>query len=247
MEAKAYFTQGLFEEAAMAFMEAFAISRAPDMMYNAARAYQEAKRPEKARALFKTYVGLDGVSDLGRQDAQRRIAVLEEQLAKESGPAEPVSPGEGAAKDPPVQLADPVTQSLSGSGAAKAAGGGVVLHGPASGRERSDVDALGWSVLAGGGALMAVAGLVYLGAYSTAKDANALEIDSAQDARDYNDAFDKAEQMRNVSVGLVAAGAGLAAWGAWRLWLRPGDRQEKSAFWLAPSLNGQGLAMGGRF
>lgn len=231
----------------MAFMEAFAISRAPDMMFNAARAYQEAKRPDKARALFKTYMGLDGVSEQGRLDAQRQLALLEEQLAKESGPAEPLATGDGAAKNPQVQLPDSPTNSSSGSAVAQAPAGGSVPPTREGGRGRSEVDALGWSVLAGGGALMAVAGLVYMGAYSTAKDANALEIDSAQDAQDYNDAFDKAEQMRNVSVGLVAAGAGLAAWGAWRLWLRPGDRQENSAFWLAPSLSGQGFAMGGRF
>jgi tetratricopeptide (TPR) repeat protein len=247
LEAKAYFTQGLFEEAAMAFMEAFAISRAPDMMFNAARAYEEAKRPEKARALFKTYVGLDGVSDQGRQDAARRIALLEEQLAKDSAATEPLAAGDGAAKDSPVHLADPATSSSPGSGDAKAATGGAVPRAQGGARARSEVDALGWGVLAGGGALMAVAGLVYLGALSTANDANALEVDSLQDAKDYNKAFDKAEQMRAVSVGLVAAGAGLAAWGAWRLWLRPGDRLENSAFWLAPSLHGQGFAIGGRF
>jgi outer membrane lipoprotein-sorting protein len=51
-EAKAYFKSQLFAEAADAFMEAFAISKRPDMMYNAARAQEEGKLYAKALALF---------------------------------------------------------------------------------------------------------------------------------------------------------------------------------------------------
>lgn len=243
LEAKAYFKQGLYEEAAAAFMEAYAISRAPDMMYNAARAYQEARRPEKARALFKTYLGLDGVSPEGQQDARQRIAVLEAQMAKESVPAEP-TPSDPV-KPAAAPLAEPASPSSAPSGrgeAADVAPGGVAVGGaPAA------TDALGWSVLGGGGVLLALSGLAYLGARTTANDANAMTIATPADAGDYNDRFDQAEQVRNLSLGLAAAGVGLAAWGAWRLWLKPGRASAPAALWLAPAPGAGGLAMGGRF
>ncbi len=243
LEAKAYFTQGLYEEAAAAFMEAYAISRAPDMMYNAARAYQEARRPDKARALFKTYLNLDGVSEEGRQDARQRIAKLEDQMAKESVPAEPAPAGDPRAPGPAVPLAAPATAAASSPTSDKPA----PSQGLAAGGTPAGADALGWGALSGGGALLAISGLAYWGALTAANDANKLEIDSAGDARDYNSAFDRAEQLRNASVGLAVAGAGLAAYGAWRLWLRPGPQAESTGLWLAPAWGGAGFAAGGRF
>jgi tetratricopeptide (TPR) repeat protein len=76
-EAKVFFKAKLYDKAAGRFMEAYAISRRPSLMYNAARAYEEGRNLREAHALFQEYRKLPDVGEDGRKDADARIARLE--------------------------------------------------------------------------------------------------------------------------------------------------------------------------
>lgn len=76
----AYFKSGVYGQAVDAFMQAFTLSGRPLMMYNAARAHEEAGQLAEARALFLRYVGLEGVPADARAEAQQRIANLEARM-----------------------------------------------------------------------------------------------------------------------------------------------------------------------
>ena len=80
LEAKAYFKRGLYVEAAEIFMQAYAIAHAPDAVYNAARAYEEAKEFKRAVALFEMYLSVPGVSENGKRDARAHIDGLNQHL-----------------------------------------------------------------------------------------------------------------------------------------------------------------------
>lgn len=258
LEAKVYFKRGLFREAAEAFMEAYSLSLAPDMMFNAARAYQEGKLPERALALFETYLTLDGVSGDGKADAGARIAVLKAQMAPggpvaedPKAPAPAPAPATVATPTPAAPTPAPAVAARPGSapsaGAsqpvasppAKTPEAGTAAVGAATG-----TDKLAWGLLIGGGAVLGLAGLSYGAAIGKANEANQLPLANAEDAKRYNSRFDAAEGSRTAAVALAVAGAGLATWGAWRLWIRgpsqPGA-SPGSVTWVAPQFSGDGL------
>ncbi len=54
-EARMFFKSKLYKDAALQFMEAFALSQRPALVYNAARAYEEADMLDKSIALFGHY------------------------------------------------------------------------------------------------------------------------------------------------------------------------------------------------
>ena len=91
-EAKVFFLAGLFDKASAKFMEAYAISQRPSLMYNAARAYEEGLNYREAVALLKHYRDLPDVGVDGRRDADERIVrmegVLRQQAADEAAKAE---------------------------------------------------------------------------------------------------------------------------------------------------------------
>ena len=83
LDAKFKFKAGKFEAAAPLFLQAFTLSRKPALLYNAARAYEEAGRPLEAKVAFEQYLGLPHVTAAGRKDAKQRIAALTAKVAGE--------------------------------------------------------------------------------------------------------------------------------------------------------------------
>lgn len=260
LEAKVYFKRGLFREAAEAFMEAYSLSLAPDMMFNAARAYQEAKLPERALALFETYMTLEGVTEEGKADARARIVALKPQSGSVA-PQAPVKPEPPAPKVEPVAPAPAPTPAPPTPAPAAPAPAAMVpkpSQPVATVSAPAPADKLGWGLLIGGGVLLGLGGLSYGAAVDKANQANELPLANAEDAKTYNTSFDEAQNGRGVAVVLAVAGTGLAAWGAWRLWMRgpiKGSGEAKASLWIAPALPIGGstaeaagaIALGGRF
>jgi tetratricopeptide (TPR) repeat protein len=75
-EAKEAFKAGQFDAAAKLFMQAYAKSHTPALLYNAARAHEEAGHKRDAITLFKLYITLTDEAD-GILDARQRIQRLE--------------------------------------------------------------------------------------------------------------------------------------------------------------------------
>lgn len=230
LEAKAYFKQGLYREAAETFMEAFAISKRPDMVFNAARAYEEAKQYARAVALFEQYVALPDAPADGKADARERVARLRPLLeAQRPEPAEPAPS--------PTPSPSPVGPS-----------GPVGTRQTAPPPSRADV--VGWTAFGVGAAGVATGAAFWAIGYTKAKSANDMAIANQDDVDAYNRQFDKAESWRTGAWVSAGAGAVLAGWGAYRLWISP-RRASTATTWLVPAIDlasgTGGLAWGGRF
>ncbi len=123
-QAKEQFKAGNFEAAAKLFMQAYAKSHTPALVYNAARAYEEAGKKGDAISLFKLYITLSDDAE-GIQDARQRITKLEAPEAPKPVPLviQPVVPPVLVTRPEPTRMSAWVT---SGSAVA-VLGAGVVL------------------------------------------------------------------------------------------------------------------------
>ncbi len=257
-EAKAYFKGKLYKQAATGFMEAYAIARKPPMVFNAARAYEEAREPRRALALFQMYLTLADVSDEGRADAGTRITDLEAVVAAAER-ASAQADREAAAAD----RAATKGQEADGAKASPPAdprkdkNGAAVLppKNDAQGTERKQPLAVAakpfplWrSVAAGSLLLFGAAAWVNarrVGAEMTLDDV----VDEASLAA-YQDMRGEARVWQGVAVGSAVVGLGVGAWAAWDWFLGPPPAAPAAPAWrLLPQTDGRtlGWALSGRF
>lgn len=110
-QAKQAFRDGQFEYAARLFMKAYAISKQPALLYNAARAYEEAGKPGDATSLFRLYATVSDDPD-GIADAWARIRRLE-------GKGEPAGPDRGKPSSPERSKPDSVESKPASSAPAE--------------------------------------------------------------------------------------------------------------------------------
>ena len=249
-EAKVFFQSGLYAQAAARFMEAFAISKRPALMYNAARAYEEANMAAEATALFQQYMGLPDATAEGRKEALDRIGKQRQRLevqktgggASHAGPSEPDAASSAPAQ--PTDTAAPTGQQAAGTPAGTAAMDPAPAPnattatgpttaptaGPTTGAgiaAKGQPDALepreAWVTwaLAGSAAVLAASGLLgYLDGIKRMNEANAMDFSVANANNVYNNAADLAERSRNNGAFAGLVAVGLGGWAAWR-WLTP--------------------------
>ncbi len=197
-------------------MKAYAVSKQAAMVFNAARAYEEAGKAGDAASLFRLYVtitdDLDGVAD-----ARARIKRLEtkSELAQKLG-AEPPEPKPAEPKPAEPKPAEPKSagnNSLDSQAAgAKPAIPAVLAPtklSPAPDRTLAWLTTGGAVALVGAGAVLA-----WIGAQKI-HDANQLPVHSSGDIDTYNADFDRAQQFRTSGLSLLAVGVvagGAATW-----------------------------------
>lgn len=81
LNAKFKFKAGKHEQAAQLFLEAYTLSRKPALLYNAARAFEEAQKHAEAKAAFEQYLALPGLTGAGRKEAGEHIGRLNVRIA----------------------------------------------------------------------------------------------------------------------------------------------------------------------
>ena len=111
---------------------------------------------------------------------------------------------------------------------------------------------LDWALFAGGDTLVIVGLLGYSGAVNSVNQANAMDFSALDAESTYKKQVAAARSTRTGSAILAVVGAGVAGWGAWRLWgpkAAAPDAPAKSSSWLLPTVapDAAGLAWGGRF
>lgn len=236
-QAKQAFKDRQFEYAARLFMKAYAISKEPALVFNAARAYEEAGKSGDACSLFRLYATISDDPD-GIADAWARIKRLEGKgepaapaaekpaMAKSSEPKPPVAEkppmakpsepkpaesgpvGGGAVQSKPME-AQPVHPQLPDAKQVVPLETVAAKPSPAVDRTWAWAATGGAAVLMGGGAALA-----WLGAQKT-REANQLPLHSQGDIAAYNSTFDRAELLTNAGISLLAVGVvtgGAAAW-----------------------------------
>ena len=246
IEAKAFFKSALYQEAATSYLQAYAISKKPATLFNAARAYEEAKLYAKAIALFEQYVQLADTPADGRREANERIAHNHAELVGhlETTTTVPTRPVEVT---PPHPTEHAVTKATEAEEAEKAPETKVTAQ--PEGRKSNWLD---WALFAGGDTLVIVGLLGYSGAVNSVNQANAMDFSALDAESTYKKQVAAARSTRTGSAILAVVGAGVAGWGAWRLWgpkAAAPDAPAKSSSWLLPTVapDAAGLAWGGRF
>ncbi len=184
-----------FEVAAKLFMQAYARSPRASLVFNAARAYEEAGKPGDAASLFRLYMTISQDAD-GIVEARSRLKALE---ARGSTPA-PATVAAPAPAPLPVALSREVT--------------------PVS----TDQPVLRWAATAGAVAALVTGVFLLAAGRSASEAANALPVHSDGDAGTYNSRYDSAQRQWGIGIGLTVVGAGLGAWATWlHLHAKPGQ------------------------
>lgn len=264
-EAKFMFQQKLYAEAAEKFFEAYTLAKRGTLIFNAARAHEEAKNYAKSIAYFRAYLGQPDVTPDGKKDAEARIARMEAELkaqrdAQEARDREAARLAEeqrrkeedqrrkeeAAKADAQRKLDDArkrdearkAEEAKKADAAAKAAAGVA-----------KSVDSRTFPLVpavATGGALVltAVSYGLALSEAGAARDMESKVVNSAT-KKAYLDKVDSAYMWRNVAIGGGVITAGLAGWAAWT-WYQSGGK--RAASWqLTPGPGDAGLGLVGHF
>ena len=83
-EGKVYFRSKLFSKSADKFMQAFGLSKRPALVYNAARAYEEAGQFSEAMAMFEHYRTIKGVDAKGKVAAAEKVKSIRVRIAEKA-------------------------------------------------------------------------------------------------------------------------------------------------------------------
>ncbi|MEY3011672.1 MAG: hypothetical protein RIT45_407 [Pseudomonadota bacterium] len=223
-EAKALFRNRVFADAARLFMEAFALSKHATLVYNAARAYEEAGRLKRAESLFLLYASLPDADEAGKKDAAAHLVEVRRRIA--AGEGEPDDP---EPTPPPATTTSPAATAPTPAASTAAPPSTVRQAAPAS----------RWPLWAGIGAGGVAAGLYGWAVYT----ASGLDLDAVRDdadRADYRARRDRASAMRWTGVAIGAGAAGLLIWSA----LRPDPAAATAgAVTLTPSLGAPGATL----
>lgn len=217
-----------FDKAAQLFMQAYGKSRKAALVYNAARAYEEAGKLGDAAALFRLYVSISDDVD-GMAEARSRLKAVE---ARAKLPSEPPGPEQAAVAA--KEVAKPVDAPPGAAVPAAPVAGVARSAGPHKASRTVAWIATGGSVALLGGS----AALFWLGAQAS-HDANQLPVRNTDEQAKYNAAFDRAENLQ--LGGAVALGLGLAAGGI-AVWQHLSPVQSAVVM-----TNGRGLWLAGRW
>ncbi len=217
-EAKAYFKGKLYEQAAAKFLEAFAVARRPALVFNAARAYEEGKKPRRAVAIFEMYAGLTESSTAGKADAKRRIAALKKSIAAAEGAQ--TRKQKLASKPPPSPIKVAPT----------------TVKAPAP----PEPDFPLWRTAAGG-VLTAFALGAWLNANSLSTEMASQDVRNQTDMARYLSLADDARLWQGIAIGSAIAGVSLLAWGQADYWWLQ-RRDKTSALRVLPTIRRDGIA-----
>ncbi len=218
LEAQAFFRSGLFPQAATGFMHAYGISRRPEMMFNAARAYEEAKLHAESIALFEHYVNLADAPEDGKRDARARIERQRALLARPvSSPAPLPTPTPGTA---PAPAPTPAPATPAPPAAPAPAHAPVQAPAPAITPATAAAPRNPWvtaAIWTGAGVLELAALVTWAAASNRVTQAGKADFSAADAETTYRDEIAAAGQERNGAVAIALLGGGLAGWGVWRL------------------------------
>jgi hypothetical protein len=246
-EAKVFFKAKLYGKAAGRFMEAYAISRRPSLMYNAARAYEEGRNLREAHALFQEYRKLPDIGEDGRKDADARIARLEadmrtadaEARARAEKKVEPhVEPKVEPRVEPKVEprVEPKVQPRVEPKVELK-----PLIHKEDPAPTFPVVKA---SVAGGALALSLTAWLV---ARHEADLARNVEVRTSADVEASLGHASSARAWQGVAIGSFVAGLALGGWAAYDVWRGTAPSEPRAAWGIAPSRDGAQVLWTQRF
>lgn len=230
-KAKADFAERHFEDAAAGFIEAFALSKEPSLLFNAARAHQESGRFVEARAEFRLYRAQPKVDQEGMAAADARIAECDRELAKiESAKVPPppvVVPDDGLGG---VQFSIEVTKATDDQ-----------VEGFAFKPKKLISVQSGVAV-----ALLGIGAGLMIHSASRSAEANTLPLKTAAQKAAYHSEFSSVHLEWGVGITTCVIGAGVAYWAVWRAVSFGGSASSSKATTatsLIPTVNNDGFGL----
>lgn len=254
-EAKVYFRTKQFDKAADKFMQAFGVSKKPALLYNAARAYEEAGKLQQAVAMFTHYRSLAAADVAGKGAAARKIESLSAQIkrAKEAEKKRMASAQKEREREIKVVAPPRATASSAASAPSSSAAKRPALVTATKDERRRPTSAKTtvagkafplWRAVGAGSSLL-FAGASYANAYRIATAVAPSEvIDEASKSR-YQSNAQSAQTWRIVAVAGAVAGVGLAAWAGWA-WVTNAESNERTVA-ISPMLGQPGITVGRHF
>ena len=215
-----HYKAGHFKKAASLYHEAFGIDAKAAFLFNAARAEMRAFDHAAAKRDFARYLSLKDATEKGRTRAR---AHLQEMAAYDAKLAE--------------QRRQVKTQASSATAKAVAA---------ARADASRPMDGLTIGLWVGAGALLIGSGSLYGVAAILRSGTNKQDITSMEDKEKHDKEVQTQSSIRNLSVVLLVAGAGVGAWAALRT-RGPRTPDTSAAMQVSPWANGRGLSLVGRF
>ncbi len=251
-EAKVFFKAGLFDKASAKFMEAYAISKRPSLMYNAARAYEEGSNFRESVALLKHYRDLQDVGVDGKRDADERIArmegVLRQQAADEARKIDDARRESTrlAAEQKKREDADRAERERLERARVSPLPEDVTAT-VAAPKSRK----VSWPLVIGALGAGLIAGGAYAEALYEANNARSMTIADQSDVNTYLAHVSDAKTFPAVAIAGAVVGAGLAGWAVLDWWRSSSDREEKlptqSSVSVFPAPGGGMLSLRGSF
>ncbi len=235
MRAKALFRANQYAEAAELYLTAYAKSRVPLMLYNAARATEEAGNLGEARALFMEYARLDTIAASERREAQNRADHLAKRLAKTTEPiekpkVEPAVEPRGEVKPEPVRQVESQLRPLE---TVKPPRADVTQVQPQPQNHFPMWQTVGATVAAGAGVAL------WWLANDNAHQANSLIVHDLVSKQSYQNLADSARTWQMAAAGAGAVAGVLTIWAIAAGVSAPGP--SKAAVGLAPAWDGEHL------
>lgn len=203
-QGKKAFVHKEFDAAAELYLQAYELSKVPLMLFNAARAKQEARKYLEARDLFRVYKNLPKIGLENYRAAEEKILECDHELAIAE-----------AAKTPPP---------IVGPHGEEPQGEGVVVSvevTPTVGRPELMAAAritleprklVSWQSGTGVGLAIAGIALMVSGASATS-EANELPTTTRADQQAYREAFSNARTRWGIGAAACALGVGFSSWG----------------------------------
>lgn len=224
--AKALFHAKSYAQAADLYLAAYAKSHVPLMLFNAARATEEAGNLAEARALFLEYARLEAITPAERKDALRRADDLRLRLDQQAPP-----PGGPAPKPKPEPAADPATPPAASEPAKAAPAQPAPAPEPA---KRDDADKSGpaatppvavhsdrpqhapsrapvWQIVGAATATAASVTLWWI-ANDKSHQANGIDVRDQASKQNYLTLADSARDWQKAAIGAGAVAGALAVW-----------------------------------
>jgi len=200
-QGKKAFVHKEFDAAAELYLQAYELSKVPLMLFNAARAKQEARKYLEARDLFRVYKNLPRIGLENYRAAEEKILECDHELAVlEAAKTPPPIVGEKSQGESVVVSVE-VTRT--------AALPEVVAAARITFEPRKLVS---WQ--SGTGVGLAIVGIALMVSGSSAtSDANTLPTATLAEQQAYRDAFSSARTRWGVGAAACALGVGFSSWG----------------------------------
>ncbi|MCX6781378.1 MAG: hypothetical protein NT003_04695 [Candidatus Magasanikbacteria bacterium] len=241
VQAKELFYKNEFEAASVAFFEAYKLSRRPALLFNAARAKEQARMFADAKKLFETYKLLPDATAQGSKEADEHLALIEQQLAPLPQLMPPLPTILKTQETVPKPKIVPLKPEHASSGVVvepSVAPTTTVEYNPAlAGTDGFRANRLlTWqsgtavAALAVGGAMMII------GMYGS-RTANQIAITNQDDILKYKSKYGSAQVEWYTGLGLGAVGLGMGIWAGWEA---AHPAQQKWPTHVVPTVDGQG-------